>query len=74
MSRQSSNALGRALVPALYVAWVGVWLWEATEHQSEWVEREQSRISGPYGGQRQQVLALGRRRRSLDTKEELRTK
>lgn len=40
-------------VRALYTAWVGVLLWKV-----EGVEREQSRVSGPQGGQRPQVLSL----------------
>lgn len=43
---------------ALYTAWVGVLLWKV-----EGVEREQSRVSGPQGGQRPQVLSLEHPRR-----------
>ena len=40
-------------------AWVGIWLWEATDPQSTGVEREQYRFSALHGGQRWQVLSLG---------------
>jgi hypothetical protein len=45
------------------------------QNPSPWgVEREQSEVSGPHGGHRRQVLALGHCKMSLDTAEELRTK
>ena len=39
-----------------------VWLWEATESQSEGVEREQSGVPGSHRSQVQQVLGLRHRR------------
>jgi hypothetical protein len=51
---------------------VGIWLWEAPEPQFSGVEREQSGVPGPQRAQERQVLALGHRRMSLNTVEELR--
>jgi hypothetical protein len=42
------------------------------EPQSSGVEREQSKVPGPHGSQRRQVLALGHCRTSLDTTKKLR--
>ena len=53
---QSSGALGGQDVEdcCTLSTWpqVGVWLCEATEPSSQWVDKGQSEVSGPHGGQR----------------------
>ena len=46
-------------VRALHAApGMDIWLWEATDPSQRGVDREQSEVSGPHGGQRQQVPSL----------------